>query len=223
MVSRLNSRSVAVEAVIDVLSHWCYVALPAIERLAQDERVELSVKFAPINNGEPLRFSVEWEKWHYRRGTNVYGEVLRSDWFEGPATTTYAINAACLAASTMGSPLVRLLRETMDAVYKGGALAGREDVAVSLVASIAGVPIDALRSRMSDHSVTTQLVENNRRLSALGATERPAFAATSNIGDSLVLRGIWKPDAILAPIGTMLEDADVYAQIGPCPHHEESI
>ncbi|HEX3671086.1 MAG TPA: DsbA family protein, partial [Candidatus Cybelea sp.] len=80
-----------VTAFIDVLSHWCLAAQPALnalhETLADD--VEFEVVFAPIAGGAPVGFSNELESWFYRRGTLAYGTKLDASWCEDENTATW--------------------------------------------------------------------------------------------------------------------------------------
>ena len=88
-----------VTAFVDVLSHWCLAAQPALDALRATlaEDVELEVLLAPLADGGPTGNSNAAEQWYYKRGTLAYGRELDPAWCEDESTSTWHANAAVAA------------------------------------------------------------------------------------------------------------------------------
>ncbi|HEV2642369.1 MAG TPA: hypothetical protein VGT98_06670, partial [Candidatus Elarobacter sp.] len=118
-----------VTAFVDVLSHWCLAAQPAMAALRATlaEDVALDVVFAPVANGAPVGFTHAAEAWYYTRGTLAYGTVLDPAWCEDETTGTWHANAAVAAGVALGADPIALAQSVSRAAMVDGALLGRED------------------------------------------------------------------------------------------------
>ncbi|MDQ6728343.1 MAG: hypothetical protein M3066_19600, partial [Actinomycetota bacterium] len=145
-----------VTAFVDVLSHWCLAAQPALDALRATlaDDVRLEVLFAPMG---PVGFSHELEAWFYTRGTRAYGTALDAAWCEGPATTTWHANAAVSAGVAFGANPIVLARRVARAAMVDGLLLGREAEAVRHVATFTGLDEETLRDAMHSESVMAAL------------------------------------------------------------------
>ena len=204
------------EYFIDACSHWCLVAIPAVEALrAMDVPVE--VVYAPLNNGEPLGFPNEVETWFYKRGEGVYGQVLKPDWCEGPQTGTWHANvSAHVAGELIGDP-IKAAHAMMAAAMERGVLVGRAEEAHGVAAAIAGVPLQEIERRVSAAGLHEKLNAGNQRLAAVGSNERPTFIIENNSGDRVVFKGVWQKDAIVAAAQALHHDERAYEKAGPPP------
>jgi len=208
-----------VTAFVDVLSHWCLAAQPALDALRATlaDDVELEVLFAPVGDGTPVGFSNALESWFYTRGTLAYGRELDPAWCENEQTTTWHANAAVAAGVTYGANPVVLGRRVSRAAMVDGLLLGRESEAVRVVAKFTGVADDALRERMRSDAVVTALRAANERLAAIGCAERPSWELVNANGDHAVLQGVWQAEAILPLAKALLDDERAYRRAGPPP------
>ena len=208
-----------VTAFVDVLSHWCLAAQPALDALratlAND--VELEVLLAPTGDGAPVGFSNALESWFYTRGTLAYGCELDPAWCEDAQTTSWHANAAVAAGVTYGANPVVLARRVSRAAMVDGLLLGRESEAARVVAKFTGVADDALRERMRSDVVMTSLHAANKRLAAIGCAERPSWELVNDNGDRAVLQGVWQAEAILPLAKALLDDERAYHRAGPPP------
>ena len=120
---------------VDALSHWCLVALDAVDALAAFG-VPVEIVLAPVAGGKPMGASREKEAWFYTRGTLAHGRALRSDWCEGEETSTWHANAAVLAGADAGGDLAGTLRAVMRASMEDGRLFGRASEVRAYVAEL---------------------------------------------------------------------------------------
>jgi predicted DsbA family dithiol-disulfide isomerase len=210
-----------VTAFVDVLSHWCYAAYPALEALratiAQD--VELEIVFAPAFGNANAPFSRETEVWFYERGALAYGRELTSAWYEGRQSSTWHANAAVLAAVNAGADPLRLAAQVSRAGMSDGRLIGREDEAAGCVAKLTGMQPQAVLDAMRSARVIEALDAGNTRLAALGCAERPSWQLVNGAGDHSVLQGVWQAEAILPLARALLEDERTYRRAGPMPEN----
>jgi protein-disulfide isomerase-like protein with CxxC motif len=208
-----------VTAFVDVLSHWCLAAQPALDALRASlaDDVELEVVLAPTGDGAPVGFSNELESWFYRRGTLAYGTELDPAWCESEQTTSWHANAAVAAGVTFGANPIVLGRRVMRAAMVDGLLLGRETEAIRAVSKFTGVDEQALRAAMHGEAVVGALRAGNARLAQIGCGERPSWELTNDNGDHAVLQGVWQAEAILPLARALLEDERAYARAGSPP------
>jgi 2-hydroxychromene-2-carboxylate isomerase len=208
-----------VTAFVDVLSHWCLAAQPAIVALRQTlaDDVELELVFAPIGDGAPVGFSNELESWFYRRGTLAYGTKLDASWCEDEHTVTWHANAAVAAAVARGADPVTLSAATMRAAMVDGHPLAHEDEAASFVGMVSGITPSALRTAMRSDAVVASLRAGNARLAAIGCAERPSWHLVNANGDHAALQGVWQAEAILPLARALLEDERAYQRAGTPP------
>ncbi|MDB5026966.1 MAG: DSBA-like thioredoxin domain protein [Candidatus Eremiobacteraeota bacterium] len=204
---------------VDVLSHWCLAAQPAIDALratlAQD--VAFEIVLAPLGDGAPTGFTNEAEAWFYSRGTLAYGRELDPAWCEGVDTTTWHANAAVAAGVAFGANPVVLGRRVSRAAMVDGLLLGRESEAVRAVSKFTGVEEHALREAMRGDALVAALHAGNARLAAIGCAERPSWELVNASGDRAVLQGVWQAEAILPLARALLDDERAYRRAGPSP------
>jgi predicted DsbA family dithiol-disulfide isomerase len=210
-----------VTAFVDVLSHWCYAAYPALEALrttiAQD--VEVEIVFAPAFGNANVPVSREAEVWFYERGALAYGRELTSAWCEGKQSSTWHANAAVLAAVNAGADPLRLAAQVSRAGMSDGRLIGRESEAAACVAELTGMHPQLVLDAMRSGPVIEALDAGNARLFALGCAERPSWQLVNGAGDHSVLQGVWQAEAILPLARALLEDERAYGRAGPMPEN----
>src|SRR5215469_4981784 len=204
------------EFFIDVVSHWCLVAIPAVEAL-QEMGVPVEVVYAPLANGEPIGFTNKMERWFYARGSRAYGLDLKSDWCEGPETSSWHANVSAFVAGEILGNQVKAAHALMSAAMERGVLVGRAEEAHTVAAAIANVPLQEIERRVSAAGLREKLTAGNQRLAAVGADERPTFVLENNNGDRSVMKGLWQRDAIVAVAKAQLHDEKAYEKAGPPP------
>ena len=200
------------EVFVEVLSHWSFVAMPAVRQLASLGEVEFV--FAPSNGGNPLGFSAEEEAWAYHRGELTYGRKLNPAWCEGPETGTYYANAATLVAGEISGEPIGITEKMMSAAMEGGRLLGRAQIAYETAASLCGATSEEIEARATSDAVRAKLDDGNRRLEKLLANERPTFYIVNDWGDFAILKGIWRAEPVQALAQSLLEDDRVYRECG---------
>ena len=205
-----------VTAFVDVLSHWCLAAQPALDALRATlaDDVALEIVLAPLGS---VGFTNAKEAWFYTRGTLAYGRELDPAWCEGMETTTWHANAAVAAGVAFGANPVVLAPQVSRAAMVDGLLLGRESEAVRAVAKLTGVEQQALHDTMHSESIVAALNAGNARLASIGCAERPSWEIVNDNGDRAVLQGVWQAEAILPLARALLEDERAYHRAGPPP------
>ncbi len=201
---------------VDVISHWCLVAVPAAQALI-DLDADFELVYAPLKDGAPLGFTYEMEAWFYKRGTRAYNRELIPAWCEGPHVSSWAANAAAFVAGEIAGNQLNAAHAMMSAAMEQGALLGRPAQAYACAASYAGVPTEELEQRASEPRVREILLNGNKRLAAIGSDERPTWHLESNNGDFAVLKGVWHKEAVASVATALLHDERAYAAAGPPP------
>lgn len=208
-----------ITAFVDVLSHWCLAAQPALDALRATlaDDVRLDVVLAPVAGEAPMGFTNLQETWFYTRGTLAYGTELDASWCVGPDTTTWHANAAVAAGVSFGSNPIVLGRRFSRAAMVDGLLLARESEAVRAVAKFTGVDERALLEAMRSDAIVESLRAGNARLTAIGCAERPSWELVNDNGDRAVLQGVWQAEAILPLARALLDDERAYRRAGPPP------
>ncbi|HTD35116.1 MAG TPA: hypothetical protein VK665_15735 [Candidatus Elarobacter sp.] len=208
-----------ITAFVDVLSHWCLAAQPALDALratlADDVRLEFVL--APVADGAPTGVTHAQEAWFYTRGTLAYGTELDASWCEGTDTTTWHANAAVAAGASFGSNPIILGRRVSRAAMVDGLLLGRESEAARVVSKFTGADERALIEAMRSDAIVSALHAGNARLAAMGCAERPSWELVNDNGDRAVLQGVWQAEAILPLTRALLDDERAYRRAGPPP------
>ena len=208
-----------VTAFVDVLSHWCLAAQPALDALRATlaDDVAMEIVFAPVGDGTPVGFTHAAEAWFYSRGTLAYGTQLDPSWCEDETTVTWHANAAVAAAVALGANAVELAPRVSRAAMVEGVLLGRESEAVHVVSTLTGIAQDVLREKMHSDAVVQALHAGNARLAAIGCAERPSWELVNDNGDRAVLQGVWQAEAILPLARALLDDERAYHRAGLPP------
>ena len=201
---------------VDVVSHWCLVAVPAAQALL-DLGVDFELVYAPLKDGAPIGFTYEMEAWFYKRGTRAYNRELIPAWCEGPHISSWAANAAAFAAGEVTGNQLNAAHAMMSAAMERGVLVGRPAEAYAAAASYAGVTPEQIEKRASDARTREILLGGNTRLAAIGSDERPTWHLENANGDFAVLKGIWHTEAVAAVASALLHDERAYAAAGSPP------
>ncbi len=201
---------------VDVVSHWCLVAMPAVTTLTE-MGVDVELVYAPLKDGAPLGFTNEMESWFYKRGSRIYGRELICAWCEGPHVSSWAANAAAFAAGELLGDQPRAAHAIMSAAMEEGALVGRPEVAYERAAQSARTDAATIEALATSARVRERLLEGNKRLTALGADERPTWELRSDNGDFAILKGVWQRDAVAVTAAALLHDERGYAAAGKAP------
>lgn len=210
--------AVAVTYYVEIYSSWCHWTEPAwaelkaryAGRVAFDWRVALM-------RPEDFPASPEQCAWFYRRSGTVVGSpyVLNSGWVtDGDRAGYITPNLVAEAARDFlppGDDRVRLalanaaMREGKDIHELETAL----QVAVS--ANEGKLSVSKLRAAAVSDAVHARVEASTAEFLAHQLSQRPAFVLTSEIGDKIVLSGVWRFAPLAAAVEGLLADAAAYA------------
>ena len=172
-------------------------------------RVPIVRKIALINDGKPMAAGLEQEKWYYDRCDFVTGRRFNHNWIEKPGQTTSVPNAVIQAAERLGhGDAVREILKT-EGLMEGKPIL-RLEVALELAAKATGISSSELASAVNDDKTADAIKAGTAEFSLLPANQRPTFLLRSNIEDTALLSGIYRPEPIFAAIEAMISDEDAY-------------
>jgi predicted DsbA family dithiol-disulfide isomerase len=195
----------------DVCSMWCAMGdevLVAINK-RYGSRVPIVRKIALINDGEPMAAGLEQEKWYYDRCDFVTGRRFNHNWIEKSGQTTWAPNAVIQAAESLGyGDAVREILKT-EGLMEGRPIL-RLEVALELAAKASGISQSELQHAVNDEKTANAIKTSTAEFGLLPANQRPTFLLRSNIEDTVLLSGIYRPEPVFAAVEAMVSDEDAY-------------
>jgi predicted DsbA family dithiol-disulfide isomerase len=195
----------------DVCSMWCALGdevLVAIDK-RYGSRLPIVRKIALINDGEPMAAGLEQEKWYYDRCDFVTGRRFNHNWIEKSGQTTWAPNAVIQAAESLGyGDAVREILKT-EGLMEGRPIL-RLEVALELAAKASGISQSELQHAVNDEKTANAIKTSTAEFGLLPGNQRPTFLLRSNIEDTVLLSGIYRPEPVFAAIEAMISDEDAY-------------
>jgi predicted DsbA family dithiol-disulfide isomerase len=195
----------------DVCSMWCAMGdevLVAINK-RYDPRVPIVRKIALINDGKPMAAGLEQEKWYYDRCDVVTGRRFNHNWIEKSGQTTWVPNAVIQAAESLGyGDAVREILKT-EGLMEGRPIL-RLEVALELAAKASGISQSELQHAVNDEKTANAIKTSTAEFGLLPGNQRPTFLLRSNIEDTVLLSGIYRPEPVFAAIEAMISDEDAY-------------
>lgn len=172
-------------------------------------RVRIVRKIALINDGKPMTAGLEQEKWYYDRCDFVTGRRFNHNWIEKPGQTTWVPNAAIQAAESLGyGDAVREILKT-EGLMEGKPIL-RLEVALELAAKASGISQSELEHTVNDEKTANAIKTSTAEFGLLPANQRPTFLLRSNIEDTVLLSGIYRPEPVFAALEAMISDEDAY-------------
>ena len=222
---RCHAMNITVTYFLEVVSSWCYWAEPAWAELKQryaGRPVQFGWKIA-LMDASGLPRSREQADWFYRRsGTIVRSPfMLNSGWFDSELKQYLAPNFVAEAAKDLGVTDDRVRLAIAEGAVREGRNVGQYEVSAGLGARAAGLDAKLLVTTARLPSVERRVRAATAEFQALQVRQRPTFLLENNIGDRVVLSGLYKAAPIIAAIDALLEDAAGYAahaaHFGPPP------
>ena len=97
----------------------------------------------------------------------------------------------------------------------------RLEVALELAAKASGLRQSDLEQAVNDEKTANAIKASTAEFGLLPANQRPTFLLRSNIEDTILLSGIYRPEPVFAAIEAMISDEDAYerfrASYSPIP------
>ena len=208
--------AVSITYYVEIYSSWCHWAEPAWKelktryagRVAFDWRVALM---------RPEDFPATRAQcdWFYQRSGTVVGSpyVLNSGWVQEDRAAYLTPNLVAEAARDFlpeGDDHVRIaLAEA--AMREGKGIHALETAVRVAVAAGGGMPAAKLKTAAKSAAVRARVEASTAEFFAHRLSQRPAFVLTSEIGDKVVLSGVWRTAPLAAALDGMLADTAAYA------------
>lgn len=200
---------------LDVVSSWCYWAEPAwaeLKRRYADAPVKFDWKVALLDASGMSKSRAQAD-WFYRRSGTIAGSpfMLSSAWLEPWRPEFLAPNCVAEAAKDLGVSDDRVRLALMEAAMRDGRNVGDWDVSAEVGARAAGLDVAKLLSLARAAEIEKRVRADTAAFHALQVTQRPTFVLDSDIGDRVVLSGVWRLEPLVASVDSMLADARAYA------------
>jgi predicted DsbA family dithiol-disulfide isomerase len=195
----------------DVCSMWCAMGDEVIVAINKryGSRVPIVRKIALVDDGKPMAAGLDQEKLYYDRCDFVTGRQFNHHWIEKSGQTTWVPNAVIQAAESLGhGHAVREILKT-EGLMEGKPIL-RLEVALQLAAKASGVSQSELQHAVNDEKTANAINASTAEFGLLPANQRPTFLLRSNIEDTVLLSGIYRPEPVMAAIEAMISDEDAY-------------
>jgi hypothetical protein len=154
--------------------------------------------------------------WFYRRSGTITGSpaMLNSGWMESDRAAYQIPNLVAEAARDFlppGDDRVRLA--LAHAALLEGQHIGNPTDASRIAATAIGGKVSAakLRTAAASPAIRKRVDASTAEFFDLKLSQRPAFVITNEIGDKLVLSGVWRLAPLVAALDSALADASAYA------------
>ncbi len=200
---------------LDLVSSWCYWAEPAwaeLKRRYSDAPVRFDWKVALLDASGMSKSRAQAD-WFYRRSGMITGSpfMLRSAWLEPWRPEFLAPNCVAEAAKELGETGDRVRLALMDAAMRDGRPVGEWEISAEIGARAAGLDAAKLLALARRPEIEKRVRDDTAAFHALQVTQRPTFVLDSEIGDRVVLSGVWRVEPLVAALDSMLADARAYA------------
>jgi predicted DsbA family dithiol-disulfide isomerase len=194
---------------LDVISSWCYWAIPTWEKLraCYGERVDFRWKIALMDKTglPPTR---EHTEWYYRRSGMLMRSPFKLDasWIEPGRAEYLEPNCVAEAARDLGVEDDRAWLALNHAELREGKKISVREIAAQIAADATGLDQDQLLKRAKSPEIERRVRQSTAEFHALQMTQRPTFVIDSPIGDRAVFSGFAKAAPIAATLDAMLDD-----------------
>jgi predicted DsbA family dithiol-disulfide isomerase len=198
---------------LDVMSSWYFYVEPDLERLRQryGDRLAYEWRIALVTDGGSQGWNHDQIAWFYKRSGAVTGVHLNPAWNRGPHTTLQP-NVAAEAARELGCSDDRVRRALAYAALIEGIPINHKREAVRVAAAAGGLDVTRLSQLMDEPKIEERIRDSGEEFASYRIDQRPGFVIRSDIGDRVVLSGIWRLEPLEAAIGAMINDEEEYAR-----------
>ncbi|MEO8438980.1 MAG: DsbA family protein [Spartobacteria bacterium] len=194
---------------LDVISSWCFWAVPAWQELQERYRdsVDFQWKIALMDEAA-LPPTQEATEWCYRRSGMLMRSpvMLNASWVEPGAKEYLAPNCTAEAARALGVEDDRAWLALSKAELLEGKKIARWQVSAEIAARAVGLDAAELRKRAQAPEIEARVRESTAEFHALQVTQRPTFVIDTPIGDRAVFSGLAKVAPLIATVDAMLDD-----------------
>jgi predicted DsbA family dithiol-disulfide isomerase len=208
--------SVSIIYYVEIYSSWCHWAEAAWSELKAryEGRVAFDWRIALMRAEDFPATSAQCD-WFYKRSGTVVGSpyVLNSGWVQSERAAYRTPNYVAEAARDflpVGDDRVRLA--LANAAMREGQGVHDLDTAVRIAVAAGGGKITApkLKAAAKSPVVRARVDASTAEFFAHQLSQRPAFVLTNDIGDKVVLSGVWRLAPLAAALDGLLADAGAY-------------
>jgi predicted DsbA family dithiol-disulfide isomerase len=208
-----NDMRVSTTLYLEVISSWCFWALPAWTELQKRYagRVEFSWKIA-LMDPSGLPATRAQSEWFYRRSGTLMRSpfMLNAGWFEPGLKEYLAPNLVAEAGKDFGIADDRVWTAIAHAALREGQQVGKWEVSAAIAAKAGSLDQAKLLERARSSEVEARARASTAEFHALQVTQRPTFVIESEIGDRAIFSGIATLPPLVTTIDAMLEDLAAY-------------
>jgi predicted DsbA family dithiol-disulfide isomerase len=205
---------------LDVLSSWCLVAEEAWSRLCREFAGQIEAQWRIAALRDSFGYTPEQLAFYYRRTAAITGVSLNPLWLESETDGSRWANRAAEAARALGRIDDRVRLALARAAMIDGLHVSQRDVAVSIAAQAAGLKPEELSSAMDAPQTAAAIADSTAAFERLGVPVRPTFEFRNVVGDTTMLSGCWRYDALAAAANALTRDQsafDLFMQANQAP------
>jgi predicted DsbA family dithiol-disulfide isomerase len=208
---------VSITYFIETYSSWCHWAEPAWAELRAryDGRVNFDWRIALMRPDDFPASRAQCD-WFYRRSGTITGSavMLNSGWLESDRAAYQIPNLVAEAARDFlppGDDRARLALAHA-ALLEGRRIGDLADASRIAAAALGGkITAAKLRGAATSPAIRKRVDASTAEFFDLKISQRPAFVVTNEIGDKIVLSGVWRLAPLVAALDSALADANAYA------------
>ncbi len=190
-----------------ILSSWAYIAEPALAKAQQVYgdciKYEWHLACADYDGAGPYkRHELEY---YYKRLESATGLSLNLDWwYEG--CDAHNADLIAEAARSLGATGNSVRLALASAALEKGIQVTRMDVGVPIAAGAARLSESDLFKAVADPKIKERLSGSKQEYLALGVSQRPVFCLSNEIGDTVLLSGLWRAEPLLSALDELIKD-----------------
>ncbi len=195
-----------------ILSTWCLVAEEAIGRMR--ERFGSSISYdwhiACTDYETNTQLTLAQLEFYYARLEVATGQHMTTNWwYEG--YDWLVPDRMTIAARRLGVTDNSVRLALSNAGLREGRRITMPDVALKVAAEAGALRTDSLRKAFDEPQTVIELFRQSSEFRDSGVSLRPALVISNDLGDRIILSGIWTEEPIMSAVEALLRDEVSYA------------
>lgn len=194
-----------------VLSSWSLVAEKAVDEVRRlfGDRLSYDWRIAVTDYGGTGQLTRDQLDFYYARLEAATGERMNlSWWYDG--YNWLVPDRTVAAARILGATGSEVRLALAEAGLRRGERITDVRVALEIASQASGLPVESLETQFHRPETTLLLQHWTRDFEASGVALRPAFQLRNDLGDMVVLSGIWTLEPLKTAIESLLTDEESY-------------
>lgn len=209
---RMGEKMIKLTHYLYILSSWSLAAEKAVDEVRRmfGDRLNYDWRIAVTDYDGTGQLTRDELEFFYARLEAITGEPMNLGWwYDGYNWLVPDRTAAAARLLGAGGSEVRLA--LAEAGLRRGERITDVNVALQLASQASGLSVESLATQFDRPETALLLAQWSREFETSGVKLRPAFQLQNDIGDMVVLSGIWTREPLQTAIEALLADEESYA------------